>query len=120
MAVRFRVAYPGRPDLAVVHRDDWALSGRVLSGLVAGGAERVWVVIAHGGPADDGRWRGATTHLGTLTSPSGRPRPYLLVVGRRPDSRADQRGQHVAAPLTPSSWFSLTSVPEGRDQTGTG
>jgi len=113
MAVRFRVAYPGRPDLLVVHRDDWPLTRRTLAAAAAGGARRIWIVIAHGGPGDDANWRAATAGLGAIASPSPRSRPYLLTVGptvgsrsTRPDEHADRRDQAVSAvsaPLTPSS-----------------
>ena len=80
--VRYRFAYPGRPDVVIADWDDPELA------TVAARAPRLWIVRIHVYPGVEARWRKATRKLGRVRSPV----PGLLLV--RPEHHGQTgRGQ---------------------------
>ncbi|HKE98926.1 MAG TPA: hypothetical protein VKG45_08350, partial [Actinomycetes bacterium] len=83
-AVRYSVAYPGRPDLVVAYgRDDRSIDG-ALAAAVRSGAQRVWIVLGYSGAEGINQWASLGARYGRVRAPSPHNRlPLLLTVDPR-------------------------------------
>jgi len=68
-AVRYRVTYPGDPDVVVAHRKEQAVLDAAIDAAAARNPGRILVILGWATPAGMRQWQAAARRAGTVTSP---------------------------------------------------